>query len=95
MSPDFDSQINSFCILYLSAAYDVHVFNPNITGILHHTKVLLTVLLNLTIALSNALVISNLRRINSKELKTFEHPLKIMLMLLGFVVEISKQYSSK
>ena len=38
---------------------------------------------------------SNIRLLNSEVLKAFEHPLKFMLMLLGIVVENSKQYGSK
>ena len=58
-------------------------------------KFVLAGLLSLTIALSNALPTSNLRLLNSEVLKAFEHPLKIMLMLLGIVVENSKQNGSK
>ena len=85
----------ALCMMYLGVKCVVHAFNPNIAGKLHYNKVLLTVLLSLTIVLSNAPETSNLQLVSAEESKAFEHPLKIMLMLLRILVEISKQYGSK
>ena len=71
------------------------IFNADLARMLRHNKFILVGLLSLNIALSNALTTINLRPFNSEVLKAFEHPLKIMLMLLGIVVENSKQYGSK
>ena len=71
------------------------IFNADLVRMLRHNKFLLALSLSLTIALSNVLTTSNLRLLNSEALKAFEHPLKIMLMMLGIVVENSKQYDSK
>ena len=81
--------------MYLEVTYGVHAFNPSIAKMPSHNKFDLTVLLSLTIALSNALTPSNLRLLNPEVLEAFEHPLKIMLMLLEKVVENSKQNGSK
>ena len=82
-------------MMYLGVKCAIHAFKPNIAGMLQYNIVLLTASLSLTIVLSNAPETSNLQLVSAEESKAFEHPLKIMLMLLGFVVEISKQYSSK
>ena len=82
-------------MMYLEVTHDVRTFNRSIAGMLSHNKFFLAGSLCLSIALSNALVTSNLRQLNSEVLMAFEHPLEIMLMLLGIVVEISKQYGSK
>ena len=86
---------NTFCTMYLEVTYGVRAFNPSIAGMLSHNKFLLAGSLSLTITLSNALTTSNLRLLKPEVLEAFEHPLKIMLMLLGIVVENSKQYGSK
>ena len=71
------------------------IFIANLARMLSHNKFLLAGSLSLTITLSNALTTSNLRLLKPEVLEAFEHPLKIMLMLLGIVVENSKQYGSK
>ena len=71
------------------------IFKADIAGMLHYNKVFLTASLSLTIVLSNAPETSNLQLVSAEESKAFEHPLKIMLMLLRILVEISKQYGSK
>ena len=71
------------------------VFKADIARMLHYNKVLLAALLSLTIVLWNASETSNLRLVSAEKSKAFEHPLKIMLMLLRILVEISKQYGSK
>ena len=81
--------------MYLEVTYGARAFNPSIAMMLPHNKFLLAGSLSLTITLSNALTTSNLRLLKPEVLEAFEHPLKIMLMLLGIVVENSKQYGSK
>ena len=71
------------------------IFKADIARMLHYNKVFLTASLSLTIVLSNAPETSNLQLVSAEESKAFEHPLKIMLMLLRILVEISKQHGSK
>ena len=71
------------------------ISKADIARMLPYNKVLLTASLSLTIVLSNAPETSNLQLVSAEESKAFEHPLKIMLMLLRILVEISKQYGSK
>ena len=95
MSSNVDSMNIALCMMYLGVKCVPHAFNPNIAGMLHYNKVLLAALLGLTIVLSNAPETRTLRLVSAEKSKAFEHPLKIMLMLLTILVEISKQYSSK
>ena len=95
MSPDIGSLNNTFCKMYVEVTYGVRALNPSIAVMLPHNRFLLAGSLSLSITLSNALTTSIIRLFNSEVLKAFEHPLKIMLMLLRILVEISKQYGSK
>ena len=72
-----------------------YTFKSDTAKMLEHNKVYLVFLRSLIMCLSNALVTSIMRQVNSTDLKAFEPPLKITLMLLKIPVEISKQYGSK
>ena len=72
-----------------------YTFKSDTAKMLEHNKVYLVCLWSLTMCLSNALVTSIMRQVNPADLKAFEPPLKITLMLLQIPVENSKQYGSK
>ena len=78
-----------------SSMTEKYIFMSDTTTMLHHKKVSLVFSLSLTMCLANALVTSIIRQVNPAELKAFESPLEITLILLEIPVEISKQYGSK
>jgi len=71
------------------------IFKTDLARMRPHNNFLLAASLRIIITFSNALTTSNIWLLNSEVLEAFEHPLKFMLMLLGIVVENSKQYGSK
>ena len=95
MSSLFESKRKPFATVHVGVTHGLHVFNPDRDTILHHNKFYLVLLQSLTMCLPNALVNSIVRPVNPAELKAFEPPLKITLILLEIPVEISEQYGSK
>ena len=98
MSPEGTSHRRYYSLsqhLMTSGMIQKWIFKADLARMLPHNKFLLAGSFSLTIVLSNACVTSNLGLLSCEVWKVFEHPLEIMLMLLGIVVENSKQYGSK
>ena len=95
MSSHFESMRKRFVTVRLGVIPVLHVFSLACATKLYHNKVYIVFLWTSTMCLANALVTSNMWQVNPAELKGFEPPLKITLMLLEIPVEISEQYGSK